>query len=402
MSGWTTKKLGEVCTFRRGLTYSKGDEVEHSSKVVLRANNISLEKNQLCFDELKFIRDDFEIPDDKYLEKDCLLICTASGSKAHLGKVAYIDKEYDFAFGGFMGLIVPDVSLVFSRYFYYVLTAENYRQFIQRLTDGANINNLKFSQLAEFDIPIPPLAEQKRIVAKIDAAFEKIDRLKANAEKNLANAKELFQSALDEAMRPKKGWEEKRLGEVYNFIDYRGKTPTKIDQGIPLVTARNIRMGYLDYSVRDFISLAEYKTRQSRGIAHKGDILFTTEAPLGFVALADLDEFSTGQRVITFQQYEGSSFQLLNAFYYYYFQAKRFQSEIRKQATGATAQGIKASRLRNIPIAVVPIAEQKQIIKHLDFLSEKIKMLEQNYARQVADCAEMRQAILREAFEGRL
>ncbi len=184
MSGWTTKKLGEVCTFRRGLTYSKGDEVEHSSKVVLRANNISLEKNQLCFDELKFIRDDFEIPDDKYLEKDCVLICTASGSKAHLGKVAYIDKEYDFAFGGFMGLIVPDVSLVFSRYFYYVLTAENYRQFIQRLTDGANINNLKFSQLAEFDIPIPPLAEQKRIVAKIDAAFEKIDRLKANAEKN--------------------------------------------------------------------------------------------------------------------------------------------------------------------------------------------------------------------------
>ena len=161
-------------------------------------------------------------------------------------------------------------------------------------------------------------------------------------------------------------------------------------------------MGYLDYSVRDFISLAEYKTRQSRGIAHKGDILFTTEAPLGFVALADLDEFSTGQRVITFQQYEGSSFQLLNAFYYYYFQAKRFQSEIRKQATGATAQGIKASRLRNIPIAVVPIAEQKQIIKHLDFLSEKIKMLEQNYARQIADCAEMRQAILREAFEGRM
>ena len=173
-----------------------------------------------------------------------------------------------------MGLIIPDESQLFPRYFYYALTSESYRQFIQRLTDGANINNLKFTQLAEFDIPIPSLGEQKRIVAKIDAAFEKIDRLKANAEKNLANAKELFQSALDEAMRPKKGWVEKRLGEGYNFIDYRGKTPTKIDQGIPLVTARNIRMGYLDYSVRDFISLAEYKTRQSRGIAHKGDILW--------------------------------------------------------------------------------------------------------------------------------
>ena len=203
-------------------------------------------------------------------------------------------------------------------------------------------------------------------------------------------------------MRPKKGWEEKRLGEVYNFIDYRGKTPNKINEGVPLVTARNIRMGYLDYAVRDFISQAEYKTRQSRGIAHKGDILFTTEAPLGFVALADLEEFSTGQRVITFQQYKGSEQHLLNEFYFYYFQANGFQGEIRKQATGATAQGIKASRLREIPVAVVPYTEQQSIVKRLDILAEKTKLLQQHYTRQIADCAEMRQSVLREAFEGRL
>jgi type I restriction enzyme S subunit len=261
---------------------------------------------------------------------------------------------------------------------------------------------LSAKDLNGISLPIPPLEEQKRIVAKIDAAFEKIDKLKANAEKNLVNAKELFQSALDEAMRPKKGWEEKRLGEVYRFIDYRGKTPNKISSGVPLVTAKNIRMGYVDYTQRDYISEEEFATRQTRGIAHKGDILFTTEAPMGFVAIADLDVFSTGQRVITFQQFENSKLNLLNRYYFYHFQASGFQGEIKKRATGATAQGIKASRLREIQVPILPIAEQREIVKRLDVLSGKSKLLEQNYTRQIADCAEMRQAVLREAFEGRL
>ena len=273
---------------------------------------------------------------------------------------------------------------------------------LNELGTGTTFKELATGVLKNIDIPILPLAEQKRIVAKIDAAFEKIDALKANAEKNLANAKELFQSALDEAMRPKPGWVEKRLGEVYRFIDYRGKTPVKISSGVPLVTARNIRMGYIDYTQQDYISEEEFATRQTRGIAHKGDILFTTEAPMGFVAIADLDVFSTGQRVITFQQFEDSKLELLNRCYFYYFQGPCFQGEIKKRATGATAQGIKASRLREIQVPVLPVTEQHDIVKRLDSLSEKTKSLQQNYARQIADCAEMRQAILREAFEGRL
>ena len=398
MSGWTTKKLGEVCEIFRG-----GSPRPIKSFITNEPNGINWIKIgdtdlggkyiSSCAEKIK----PSGVQYSRYVERGDFLISNSMS----FGR-PYILKINGCIHDGW--LVIKKYEGTFDQDFlFYLLQSPSVQFQFNDLARGSTVRNLNRELVARVKVHYPEtVAEQKRIVAKIDAAFEKIDRLKANAEKNLANAKELFQSALDEAMRPKKGWVEKRLGEVYNFSDYRGKTPTKIDQGIPLVTARNIRMGYLDYSVRDFISLAEYKTRQSRGIAHKGDILFTTEAPLGFVALADLDEFSTGQRVITFQQYEGSSFQLLNAFYYYYFQAKRFQSEIRKQATGATAQGIKASRLRDIPIAVVPIAEQKQIIKYLDFLSEKIKMLEQNYAQLIADCAEMRQAILREAFEGRM
>ena len=84
-----------------------------------------------------------------------------------------------------------------------------------------------------------------------------------------------------EKTKVKQNWEQKKLGDTFNFIDYRGMTPNKIDNGIPLITAKNVRMGYLDYSIKDYISESDYKKRQTRGIAHKGDILFTTEAPLG-------------------------------------------------------------------------------------------------------------------------
>lgn len=106
--GWEIKKLGEVVTFQRGLTYSKNDEVELSCNGVLRSNNIDLDTMSLVFDELKYVREDLVITPDKKLSKGSILICMSNGSKQHLGKVAFIDKDYDYAFGGFMGLIKPN------------------------------------------------------------------------------------------------------------------------------------------------------------------------------------------------------------------------------------------------------------------------------------------------------
>lgn len=397
-SGWVTKKLGEIGTIVRGKGIRRSETVS-KGKPCIRYGEIYTSYDILLDEPHSFVTQNVFDASPHIEHGDVLFTLTGENKEEIAKTLAYLGKD-EIAAGG--DLAIWKGHGLNAKFLAYVMNTPQLLKAKALASNGDIIVHASLKKMAEIPIPIPPLAEQKRIVAKIDAAFEKIDALKANAEKNLANAKELFQSALDEAMRSKKGWVEKRLGEVYNFIDYRGKTPTKIDNGIPLVTARNIRMGHLDYSVRDFISVDEYKTRQSRGIAHKGDILFTTEAPLGFVALADLDEFSTGQRVITFQQYEGASLQLSNEFYYYYLQTKCFQDEIRKQATGATAQGIKASRLKNILIAVVPFTEQKQIASHLKSLSEKSKLLEQNYARQIADCTEMRQAILREAFEGRI
>ena len=176
-TNWQTKKLGEICDFQRGLTYSKNDEVGFSNNIVLRATNIDLNTNTLNFSELKYIDDSFKIPKDKKVSKGSLIICTASGSKSHLGKVALIDAEYDYAFGGFMAQITPKKE-VDSKYLFYIFVSDAYKNLIDKLSSGININNLKFSDLENFEIKLPSLPEQKRIVKILDEAYEKIENSK--------------------------------------------------------------------------------------------------------------------------------------------------------------------------------------------------------------------------------
>ena len=159
-------------------------------------------------------------------------------------------------------------------------------------------------------------------------------------------------------------WQWERLINLYNFIDYRGSTPTKIESGIPLITAKNVKKGYIEYKIRDYISKEEYGARQSRGISQKGDILFTTEAPLGNVALADLDQFSAGQRLITLQQYTKHPF-IDNALVVYFMLSDCFQNQLIEQSTGTTVKGIKADKLKQLLIPVPPRQEQVRILEQL-------------------------------------
>ena len=193
-----TVLLSDVCEFKRGLTYKKTDEVDFSSNIVLRANNIDLKTFELKLTGLKYIKDDIQIPASKKLQKDSLLICTASGSKSHLGKVAYIDRDYNYAFGGFMGLLIPNKSLIYPRYLYILLTSQSFRKHLSDLTDGANINNLKFSLIEKFQFYLPKPEEQKRIVKKLDEVFVKIGKAEENIEKNLKNTQALFVAKLEE------------------------------------------------------------------------------------------------------------------------------------------------------------------------------------------------------------
>ena len=155
------------------------------------------------------------------------------------------------------------------------------------------------------------------------------------------------------------GWSWARLNQIFNFIDYRGSTPTKISSGVPLITAKNVKSGYIDYTVDDYISEDEYADRQQRGISCYGDILFTTEAPLGNATIADLDKFSAGQRLITFQHYGNQK--LNNTNFLYFLLSDFFQNQLNANKTGSTVAGIKAAILKGLFLPVPPIEEQQRI-----------------------------------------
>ena len=159
-------------------------------------------------------------------------------------------------------------------------------------------------------------------------------------------------------------WQWERIINIYNFIDYRGATPNKTTVGVPFITAKNVKKGFIDYTISEFISEDEYLRRQSRGVSQEGDILFTTEAPMGNAALADLRVYSAGQRLITLQQY-GVSTGLSNELMLYFILSECFQSQLSDKSTGTTVKGIKAEKLKQLYIPVPPVSEQQRIIRFI-------------------------------------
>lgn len=200
-----------------------------------------------------------------------------------------------------------------------------------------------------------------------------------------------------------KSWKWVRLYVLFNFIDYRGSTPNKTSNGIPLVTAKNVKRGYNDYTIKEYISYEEFESRKSRGISKKGDILFTTEAPLGNVSLADLDVFSAGQRLITLQAYSNS---INNKLIMLFMLSPSFMNTLLEKKTGTTVAGIKASTLKDVIIPIPPLAEQHRIVAKIEELLPEVE--EYGKAQEALDKLnaelpeQLKKSILQEAIEGRL
>lgn len=170
-----------------------------------------------------------------------------------------------------------------------------------------------------------------------------------------------------------RSWSWRALADLVLFVDYRGKTPAKLSEGIRLLTAKNVRKGEINLAPEEFLSEEEYHAWMTRGFPKAGDVLFTTEAPMGNAAVVKLtDRFALAQRVICFQSYGAidSSFLVLQIL------STQFQVILDKNGTGVTAKGIKASKLKQLPIAVPPLAEQKRIVAKVEELMALCDRLE--------------------------
>lgn len=175
------KPLGEVASYIRGVTYNKHQESktpETPSWNILRANNITLFSNTLNFNDVKRVRQEVQIKDSQWLKANDILICAGSGSKEHIGKVAFITENIPYSFGGFMAVIRSSTQIN-SRFLFFILCSNQFSEYLSTALNSTTINNLNSSIMLSFVIPIPPIEVQEEIVRILDTFSAQAAELQA-------------------------------------------------------------------------------------------------------------------------------------------------------------------------------------------------------------------------------
>lgn len=187
-------------------------------------------------------------------------------------------------------------------------------------------------------------------------------------------------------------WSQNQLNELTSYVDYRGKTPVKTDSGVFLVTAKNVKDGYIDYGAsQEYISEDDYEEVMRRGKPRLGDVLITTEAPCGNVAQVDKVEIALAQRII---KYRGNANIIDNTYLKYCLLAPEFQKSLMMNSSGGTVQGIKGSVLHQQKIMYPCYAEQQKIAS----LFTELDTLIQSAKKELEGYRELKQGMLQKMF----
>jgi len=307
-----------------------------------------------------------------------------------------------------------------SGYLFYCLINAAFIRYINSLTYGTKMPRVSPDQVGGSFTPLPLPLEQRAIVAFLDRETAKIDALIEKKERLMELFQEKRTALITHAVTkgfdlnvPMKDSGVEWLGKIpahWNVkpltkytverSDYRGKTPEKIISGVFLVTARNVRMGLIDYECsQEFIARDEYDKIMRRGLPKKGDILFTTEAPLGNVAIIDREDIALAQRIIRFRM---NAEHFDSRFTLYAMMSGFFQAQLISLSTGSTAEGLKASKLSMLRLCAPSLFEQSGIVSYLDRETSKIDMLVAKISKAIGRLKEYRTALISAAVTGKI
>jgi type I restriction enzyme S subunit len=258
--------------------------------------------------------------------------------------------------------------------------------------------------LADFRVPVPPLPEQQRIVGILDEAFEDIATAKANAEKNLQNARALFESHLQSVFTQRgEGWKHLRIEEACeSVIDCVNKTAPKVDVPTPfkMIRTTNVRNGQVNLASVNYVTEATYRIWTRRQTPQPGDVILTREAPMGEVGmLLSDDKVFLGQRLVS---YRANPAMLNNRFLLYALQSGDLQGQIHALASGSTVQHMRVPDTKNLQLPLPSLSEQAGAVATLDSLREETQRLASIYQQKLAALEELKKSLLHQAFSGQL
>lgn len=371
------KRFGDIATFSRGLTFAKGDVAEDSSKRVLRSNNIDLQSHSLIFDEIAYLKEDFVIPNEKKLHKGDLFICMSNGSTQHLGKVAYVEEDMDYAFGGFMGAIHPNKDIAFPKYAYYACLSFEYRRFLASIFNGVNINNLKWSDLSNFEIPMPSLDEQMHIVAGLDLLTGIIDKQKQQLKELDTLAQSIFYDMFGNPQTDERGWNMEKLSSICVSISDGSHNPPKGGKKSDylMLSSKNIKDGVLSLEEPRYLSKDEFSLENKRTNVKKGDILLTIVGTIGRCCLFDSSKNIVFQRSVAILKPNDTTNHL-----FLMYQMIMLRMVFENEAKGVAQKGIYLRQLGNIMVIVPPKGLQDSFAQKIQAIESQKKSINRSLA----------------------
>jgi type I restriction enzyme S subunit len=301
--------------------------------------------------------------------------------------------DYDVAVGGHAAIYKSSLNPAYVSYYAKSPVFYNAKK---QYVHGFKVMEIKPADIAQIDIPVPSLDEQQRIVERLDAAFENIDKLKANAETQLAEARTLFQKSLAKAMKPKEGWEEKTMSEITEVKDGTHDSPKYVTEGIPFVTQKNITINGFDLINTKKITLEDHKKFYTRSNVEFGDIIIAMiGANRGMSCIVNTREIFSIKNVGLIKKTDNINMRFL----LYYLHSPAANSYVLENSNGGAQEFIGLKGLRNFPIQFPSLAEQQRIVERLDALSENIRKYEEIQRQIISECDALKQALLRKVFE---
>ena len=374
--------FSEIAKYIRGVTYGKKDEVPSDEGLrILRSNNISLSTNSLNFDKVRFVAQHVRVRENQKLRAGDILVSAASGSKSHVGKVAYVTKDMDYSFGGFMAVIRPQ-KLLDNKFLFHLLVGNTFSKYLEKNLASSTINNLSSSLMSKFQVPIPPLKIQTEIVRILDAFTELTTEITTELTTELTARKKQYNYYRDQLLSFEEGEVEwKTLVEVGQFI--RGNGMQKKDfvkTGFPAIHYGQLYTKYGLSADKTFTYVPEELANRLRK-ANKNDLLLATTSETDEDVVKPLAWFG-GQAAISGDMVLFRHDQNVK-YLAYYFQTEAFQAQKRKYITGTKIRRVSKDNLAKIIVPIPPLAEQARIVAILDKFDALTHSISEGLPREI-------------------
>lgn len=375
--GWTYKKLGEVCDLYQPQTISTKDLIPDGMYNVFGANGIIGKY-------------------DKYNHEQSEILMTCRG--ATCGTINESTPK-SWITGNSMVIHIKDERIINKSFLKYALS------FIDKTNIITGAAQPQITRQALYPLPIsyPALSEQLYIVSRLDNVFAHIDALKANAEKQLTESRNLFQKALEEAMKPKDGWEVKRMIDVGEIINGFAFPSTAFNEKYEIKSIKITNVGVGCFIEDEGAKLPQQYINSAKNyVTKENDIVIAltrtviNEGLKVAVVPASYNNSLLNQRVAAIR----ANSNIINSNYlYYYLRTKHVKEYVLRKVNTLMQPNLSIVDFRNMPLPYTPLDNQYKIVSRLDSLNAKVRDLEEIQQKTIDDCEALKQAMLREVFE---